>query len=387
MARHQSGYIYRKNGYWWLRYRDWVVQEGGLDWKQVARRLAKVSDQYRSKRSVRDLADELLAKVNSGVRAPEGAMKLAGFVDERYLPWVKEQKRQSTYKGYADMWRVHLKPRCSKFSIRDFRPCDGEMLMADVARANDLTRTTLRHIKNLMSGVFTYARRQGVLNGANPMQGVSIPKGRKSMKTYACSHEEILKMTMMLPLQAAAVVAAAGFGGFSRSELRGLRWENWRGNSLNVTQAVWNGVVTETKNEHREAAVRVIPHLATVLEKLRLASGTPDHGYIFAGRKGQPLNLDNLASRIIKPRLRSAGLEWHGWHAFRRGLATNLHRLGIKDEEIQAVLRHGDATTTRRFYIKSTSETVAAAMKAMEEQLCTTVHQLEGGTQASGVIN
>ena len=25
----------------------------------------------------------------------------------------------------------------------------------------------------------------------------------------------------------------------------------------------------------------------------------------------------------------------HGWHAFRRGLATNLHRLGVQDKIIQ----------------------------------------------------
>jgi len=31
---------------------------------------------------------------------------------------------------------------------------------------------------------------------------------------------------------------------------------------------------------------------------------------------------------------------WHGWHAFRRGLATNLHALGVDDKTIQAILRH-----------------------------------------------
>src|SRR5437879_8785039 len=28
---------------------------------------------------------------------------------------------------------------------------------------------------------------------------------------------------------------------------------------------------------------------------------------------------------------------WHGWHAFRRGLATNLHTLGVDDKTIQAI--------------------------------------------------
>jgi len=36
--------------------------------------------------------------------------------------------------------------------------------------------------------------------------------------------------------------------------------------------------------------------------------------------------------------------EWHGghygWHSFRRGLATNLHALGVDRKTIQAILRH-----------------------------------------------
>jgi hypothetical protein len=34
--------------------------------------------------------------------------------------------------------------------------------------------------------------------------------------------------------------------------------------------------------------------------------------------------------------------EWKGWHAFRRGLASNLNRLGIDDSVTQAILRHSD---------------------------------------------
>jgi hypothetical protein len=33
-------------------------------------------------------------------------------------------------------------------------------------------------------------------------------------------------------------------------------------------------------------------------------------------------------------------LAWRGWHAFRRGLATNVYLLGVRDKTIQAILRH-----------------------------------------------
>lgn len=85
-------------------------------------------------------------------------------------------------------------------------------------------------------------------------------------------------------------------------------------------------------------------------------------GPIFQAGNGKPPNLDNLARSVIMPALgcctvcqkqedehkpeghefqRNKALpEWHGWHAFRRGLATNLHALGVDDKTIQAILRH-----------------------------------------------
>lgn len=85
---------------------------------------------------------------------------------------------------------------------------------------------------------------------------------------------------------------------------------------------------------------------------------------------GKPLNLDNLAGRVLRPRLKKAGLSWHGWHAFRRGLATNLHRLGVPDKIIQAILRHADISTTMNLYVKTVPADTAAAMRLLEE-VCT----------------
>ena len=71
---------------------------------------------------------------------------------------------------------------------------------------------------------------------------------------------------------------------------------------------------------------------------------------------------------------------WHGWHAFRRGLATNLHRLGVSDKVIQQILRHANVTTTMNIYVKTVSADAANAMKTLEMMCATTVQPgtLEG---------
>jgi hypothetical protein len=63
-------------------------------------------------------------------------------------------------------------------------------------------------------------------------------------------------------------------------------------------------------------------------------------GPIFANSAGHPLDLNACYQREMKDILKRAGLCWHGWHGFRRGLASNLNRLGIDDSAIQRILRH-----------------------------------------------
>jgi len=58
---------------------------------------------------------------------------------------------------------------------------------------------------------------------------------------------------------------------------------------------------------------------------------------------------------------------WRGWHAFRRGLATNLHDLGVDDHTIKAILRHSSVTVTQRSYIKSLPKHSIDAMNSFDE--------------------
>lgn len=74
------------------------------------------------------------------------------------------------------------------------------------------------------------------------------------------------------------------------------------------------------------------------------------------------------------------GIEWHGWHAFRRGLASNLNRLGVDDSVIQAILRHSSVTVTQAHYIKTNQPDAVLAMQQFENALgisltCATVRQ------------
>jgi integrase len=58
------------------------------------------------------------------------------------------------------------------------------------------------------------------------------------------------------------------------------------------------------------------------------------------------------------------GVEWHGFHAFRRGLGTRLYNNGTPIETVGKVLRHGSGSeVTMKHYVEVEEETKATALK------------------------
>lgn len=116
---------------------------------------------------------------------------------------------------------------------------------------------------------------------------------------------------------------------------------------IRVSRTVWNRYVNSAKTKASAASVPVLPFLCRVVREHRKRNA--GDGYIFAGPTGAPLNLANPVRPVIVNSLEGSGVEWHGWHAFRRGSATNLYRLGVPERTIQAILRHANVSTTLAF--------------------------------------
>ena len=167
-----------------------------------------------------------------------------------------------------------------------------------------------------------------------------------------------------------AIIGVAAFAGLREGEIRGQWWEDDDGEVLNIRRSVWRTHLKEETKTHEDeedpGVVPIIEPLRIVLDAIKPENAS---GWMFPNRIGGALDLDNLADRVIKPILKANGLKWKGWHAYRRGLATNLHELGVPDKVIQAILRHEDVSTTQRSYIKTVPEVVTNAMKQLEAKI------------------
>jgi integrase len=370
--REQRGYVFHKGKSWFVRYCDDVMQpDRTIKRKLICKKLSvEYGGEYRTEKSVLPFVAEILVPLNSGLLNPQSTMLVSEFVERIYLAeYVEKNLRAATKKQYRDVWENHLKPRMSKLTLRGFRTVHGEQMLAQIAAQAKLGRSSLRHCKAFLSGAFKQAKRLGILDGINPIMDVSIPRVPEAEEdTYAYSLSEIKAMLAMLEEPTRTVVLTAALTGLRKSELRGLTWDSFDGKELSVTQGVWNSTVSEPKTRRSRSPIPVVRQLADALDAHRLRMGVLAQPSlpIFQAGNGKPLNLDNLARRVIAP-----AAKWHGWHAFRRGLATNLHALGVDDKTIQTILRHSNVGLTMNVYVKSVNESQVSAMEALSKKLGT----------------
>lgn len=399
--REQTGCVVKIGGMWCVRYADWRIENGERIRRQnLTHKLAPVQEsEARLKRPpkyIEKLQAEFMVGVNASVENPEGCSTVAQFVESTWLAFIEQKRASSTVAAYRYYWQHLLKPYIGKYLLRDITTSQLERALNDVAREHPtMTTATLRKLRTMASGILKRGIGLGLRTGTNPAREIETPKGLPSGETYAYNLEEIQQMLGVVTDEVTRlIVAIAGYAGLSKSEIMGLTWEAYdvATGEIKVLSGVVSGKRGDTKTLARKKPVYLIPSVRELLDLYRLRLGNPMAGVMFATEIGTPLDLKNVYTRRIEPilnacaecdkskkkhrfvddheyRRREGMVEWHGWHAFRRGLATNLNDLGHLDLTIQRILRHSNVTTTRQNYIKPREHQVTAVMEQFEGEL------------------
>jgi hypothetical protein len=305
---------------------------------------------------------------------------------------VKQNKRPSTLKGYRDVWEDHLKALCERNWLKEVRTYTVQSWLNEIGKEG-LSRNSLRHVKSIVSGIFTLAKQQDYFEGerTHPAKQESIlgllslkkrmpTRWRKCRSYFRCCQNLLQRLSLWLHSWGCVTARFKGCCGRTITTAR-CTW----------SRSIWNGHVTAPKTRKGCAPVPVIRQLAERLEMHRLRSGNPQTGPIFANSLEKPLSMNNLLKRAILPALdrceqcrkpkaqhgkadhqfkRDARYpELHGWHAARLGLGSNLYRLGVPEIVIQRILRHTNVSTTASYYIKSAADDVRNAMEKLEQHI------------------
>jgi integrase len=323
--------------------------------------------------SVLAIRDLFMAQLNTQKSGPQSIDSFKTYL-ESYL---------ATGKGPEGPWRAITKASYTRdyntvephipdaLKLKDVdTPAVNRILQALYeADGDDLrAQSAYNNIKTFLSTAMRMAVGNGLVK-VNPVPAAFPLKG-KDADTHAYTLDEVYALVRAAknPTMEAAFVVAA-FTGMRAEEIKGLRWEDYKNGMLEVKRTVVHGVVDDPKTAASKAPVPVVGVVKAALEKhIELNSGD---GYIFHAEYDSqvPVIFENLLRRGVFENLKAAGVQWHGMHAFRRGLATVLHSIdGVGDRTIDHVLRHESRKddVAGKHYIKPDLKQIRRVLEQVE---------------------
>ena len=388
----QNGQLIKGNKSWFLKF----YQDG----RRTTRKIGTI-EEFPTDDDIAPVVQRFMADINSerGKKrfVPNSRVTLREFVNSKYFPDIKKELRGSTLRGYKAIWNNYIDARLGKIRLSDIRTFELQEAMDDIVEKTDLKKASLFRVKTFMSAVFSEAIRCGLRgrDNTNPVTEVKVRGRRNERKaeTFAYALEDITTILDVLTESSKVLLAVAAYTGLRRGEIVGLKWGDYDGRVIHVRRNICFGEKGEMsvelpKTEASEAPVPVIAPLRKILNEWKAKAEMSHDGvtkgcWIFqAGftRKHHPEGLldaakltpsspQNVLRDFIAPALEKAESEWSGFHAFRRGLATNLRALGVDDLTIKEILRHSDVSVTRASYIKRVDEKSVEAMDRLEAEI------------------
>lgn len=359
-----TGQIRKRNGTYFLR-----IYVGK---KRRELSLGSVQD-LPSKKQRETAADNI--RLRLGIAGTGARTTLERFAEFWFLPVADGRLRQSTAKDYRWRFNHYIKGRKeARLPLWEYRTRDVQNLLNGIAfDFPHLSKASMQRNKALLSAIFRHSVVAGFREG-NPVRDVLLTVGKRPSSEEgeapapkpepAVYDLAVIRKVLKQPLPGdlRCAVALAALSGLRLAELNGLRWEDidWEANAISVTRSVWQGHENEPKSKASKASVPIIPELRTHLLKYR--NGAQATGPLFTA------DVKALGRYHLPDAFTAVKSEWHGWHGFRRGLASTLFAAGAEDLVVQRVLRHSKVIVTREHYIRRFDQRVLDAMNTLSRK-------------------
>jgi len=382
--REQKGHLYKAFGGWHIRYwvaytdlpaeeKEKITRKCDLSNKPLPSRVQKskrLCDGDVSRKAARDLAEHQMDEVNGYVPGetilPD--LTLVDYWDKHYLPWATTNLKPSTLHGYKQAYNQHLKPRFRTTPLKDITAPSATKFLGQLAEDGQGERT-ISHTKWIASGIFKHAIATGFATHNPWPDAQCLVNTQPPAKGEAYTVDEALAMIEAVDrIDAKLALALACFVGMRKGEIQVLKWEDFVGDGVRIERAMSR---TEVQDETKTGKARmglVIEPVKSLLQVWREMLRNPSTGWLFPNGKKNPMSLDSLANRVIKPKLNN-GLRWKGWHAGRRGCSTILTELTGDALAARDILGHSTTKITEQHYIAPIPEAGRKGMFKLEERL------------------
>lgn len=248
-----------------------------------------------------------------------------------------------------------------------------------------LSPKTIRNYHSFVSSILGYAVKMGMIS-SNPAQNVTLPSMlQKEKEVYTLEEaQEFLELLKDAPMKYQAFFILAIYGGFRRSELLGLEWEDLDFDSciVNIRRTSHytkkDGIYTDTTKTVKsqrtlklpECVFSVLRQYRAFQNEQRLACGSEwkETQRLFTRQTGgvmHPQTPYHWLERFCKRNQ----IRFLGIHQFRHLNATLLITSGVDARTVSSALGHSQVSTTLNIYSHTFAETQAKAGEAVAAAL------------------
>lgn len=328
-------------------------------------------------------------------RSAGGMVKFEIFAEEWFSEYAKSNLRNTTYNFlYHQRLRVYRAiggTSMEKITVRQLQDFINSLSRdgANEVNGKPLSPKTVRHVLSLVSDIFAYAVRMGVVR-ENPCVRVVLPKlVRKEKKIYTV--EETVRLMELLrnePVKYRAFFYMLIYSGCRRGELLGLEWRDVDFQncliSIRRTSCYTPGRGTYTDTTKTEQSRRTLKLPREVMDVLRdlyafqlrqadiFGDKWVETGRLFTKENGEPQH-PNTSYHWLEKFCARNGLPFYGIHSFRHLFASLLVGNGVDIVTVSGVLGHSAVSTTSNIYCHMledararASDTVASALRLPE---------------------
>ena len=319
------------------------------------------------------------------------AIKFEAFAEEWFAEYAKPNLRNTTYERLLQL-RKRIYGAIGHLRMDKITPRQIQLFVNSLSKEGANERTgkplapkTIRHNLSLISDIFSYAIKMGVVS-CNPCSKVTIPKGEAKEKMIYTIEEvtEFLKLLESEPLKYRVFFNLAVFSGFRRGELLGLEWKDvdFENNLISVRRTscytAKQGIYTDTTKTKRSQ--RTIKFPASVMELLKQFKAEQDElaqqvgdkwidsDRLFVKWNGEPMN-NNTPYFWLNEFCEKHRLPFYGLHSFRHLFASMLVNEGVDIVTVSGALGHSTVSTTSNIYCHLLENSQAKVSEAITNVL------------------
>ena len=366
-SRHQEGWVEERGNRvkrWYGHYFIYTRDEAGNE----KRRHVGVSLGEKSKQRKWEAEQELrkiIASATGSQPRKDGGVTVEWFTCERFIPLREGNWRPATKRGNLDDINRYLLPALGAMPLKDVDKFHVASLLNRLAKK--YSEPVVARARVMLHAIFEEAVDMDYVV-KNPARKIPLPECKATRRPILTP--EVLRklLSAMVDPRDRLLLLIATFCAMRTSEVLGLTWASYQGDSLLIQNIAWEGKLYEgkTKTKKSRAPVYLPLEVRREIEAWKLLSN-PQSGeaLMFPSSAGTPMRGGNFLRRQLKPIAISLGIDPHlvTFQVLRRSFATrNQKRGSLKD--VQEHLRHARIETTGNVYVQAIPESVRSMVEA-----------------------